>query len=90
MNISRAEQDAVRIVCGFGASHGYGNLIAHLQTAWAKMLMEEWGFDEKTAREAAIVRGYPFKMHDDLLERGEWDETGERYAEPQIFFELKE
>lgn len=27
--------------------------------------------------------GYPFKMQDDLVERGEWDETGARYAKPR-------
>ena len=79
MRISREEQAAVCEVLCYGGKFGYGNLITHLQTAWAKMLMEEWGLDEEAARKAASGPGYPFKMQEDIVERGEWDETGERY-----------
>jgi hypothetical protein len=55
-------------------------LLAHLQTAWARKLVEE-GISEKAARAATEGhRGYPFQMQEDLLARGEWDETGQRYA----------
>lgn len=83
MKISRAEQIAIQEVLAYGEAHGYGNLITHLQTAWAARLMRS-GISEKAAR-AATARdggGYPFKMQEDLIERGEWDETGQRYAKP--------
>lgn len=80
MKISDAERIAIHEVLAYGEAHGYGNLITHLQTAWARRLMRD-GMDEATAR-AATARdgsGYPFAMQDDLIERGEWDETGARY-----------
>lgn len=79
MKISSDEQNALRAVLVFGDAYGYGNLIAHLQTAWARVLIEKYGMDEATARAAAGGNGYPFKMQDDLITRGEWDETGVRY-----------
>ena len=81
MNISREEQEAIRATLQAGARFGYGNLISHLQTAWAKMLIDEYGLSETTARKAALGPGYPFEMQKDLIERGEWDETGKRYRE---------
>src|SRR5262245_53432115 len=79
MKISEAERIAVQEVLAYGEAWGYGNLISHLQTAWARRLMGD-GLPEKAAREATNMRGgYPFAMQDDLVERGEWDETGERY-----------
>ena len=62
-------------------AYGYGNLITHLQTAWAAKLMRG-GVSEKVARlsTARDGSGYPFLMQDDLIGRGEWDETGKRYA----------
>ena len=68
-------------VIRFGHMFGFGNLIAHLQTAWAKSLMRDISVSEATAR-AATARdgsGYPFAMQEDLIECGEWDETGARY-----------
>jgi hypothetical protein len=57
-----------------------------MATRWAETLMRDYGMDEKTARTAALLpgypfamQGYPFAMQADLLLRGEWDETGERY-----------
>jgi hypothetical protein len=85
MKISRQEQIAIIEVLAYGEAHGYGNLISHLQTAWAKHLIGAYGMDEKTAR-ASTGRdgaGYPFRMQQDLIERGEWDETGARYHAPQ-------
>ena len=78
--ISKNEQDAIRHVVALGAAVGYGNLISHLQTAWAKSLVRQWGMSEESARLASGGEGYPFAMQDDLIERGEWDETGERYG----------
>lgn len=79
MRISEQEQEAIKFVVLCGARHGYGNLISHLQAAWAAELMERWGMDEKSARDASGGDGYPFKMQKDLMLKGEWDETGERY-----------
>lgn len=79
MRISGAERDAIRAVLDYGASHGYGNLISHLQTAWAASLMRSHGMDEASARAAAGGPGYPFEMQRDLVASGEWDETGARY-----------
>lgn len=79
MRISDEERAAIGAVLRAGAKFGYGNLIAHLQTGWARMLMARYGMDEGAARHASGGRGYLFAMQDDLLERGEWDEIGERY-----------
>ncbi len=79
MRISHAEQLAIQAVLDAGAAHGYGNMISHLQTRWAEMLMKQWGMDEKSARAASGGDGYPFEMQHDLLLRGGWDETGENY-----------
>lgn len=79
MKISRDEQVGLDVVLRVAQQHGYGNLISHLQTAWARHLMTVYGMGEATARVATGGKGYPFQMQDDLLERGEWDETGERY-----------
>lgn len=80
MKISEAERFAIREVLAHGEEWGYGNLISHLQTAWARRLMRV-GVSEKVARlsTARDGSGYPFQMQDDLVERGEWDETGARY-----------
>lgn len=81
MKISEAERIAINEVLACGEQFGYGNLITHLQTAWAARLMQG-GISEKVARlsTARGGSGYPFLMQRDLLERGEWDETGARYA----------
>ncbi len=82
MRISDAEQKAILDVVNAGESFGYGNMISHLQSAWARTLVTAHGFTEIQAREAvAGGNGYPFKMHSDLVNHGEWDETGERYKE---------
>ena len=80
MKISEAERQAILSVIGYGEIFGYGNLIAHLNTAWARKLVKE-GMPEKYARQSTHGSGYPFKMQEDLLERGEWDETGKSYTE---------
>lgn len=87
MKITAVEQYAIRQVLDAGAAFGYGNMITHLQTAWAKRLMES-GLTEKAARAATgrDIRernGYPFAMQADLIDNGEWDETGARYAKPR-------
>lgn len=78
-SIPKAEQDAIRQVVEAGARYGYGNLISHLKTAWAIMLVQKYQMDEESAIEAAGGPGYPFAMHLDLLEKGRWDETGAAY-----------
>lgn len=82
MKISTDEQAAIAQTLRFGRRFGYGNLISHLRTAWAESLMRDHGMDEETAREAAHGGNHmPFKMQHDLVLRGEWDETGERYKQ---------
>jgi len=81
MRISDAERSAIRKVLQAGNNYGYGNMIQHLATAWAKHLMDKYKMDERTARNGAFgLDGYPFEMQADLMNRGEWDETGERYS----------
>jgi hypothetical protein len=79
MKISEAERIAIINMLADADVHGYGNFISHLQTAWAARLIRG-GMSEKAARLASRGDGYPFLMQQDLLERGEWDETGARYA----------
>jgi hypothetical protein len=79
MKVSNAERQAIKTVLALGEEFGYGNLMQHLATAWARCLVNHYGFDEKTARTASFLPGMPFLMQDDIMERGEWDETGERY-----------
>ena len=79
MRISQEERAAIGAVLRAGAKYGCGNMIAHLQTWWARTLMADYGMAEEPARRASGGEGYPFAMQDDLLKRGEWDETGEKY-----------
>lgn len=80
VKISNQERLAIIAAIDAGKKFGFGNLISHLATAWARVLVQKWHHSEPQAREAAWgIKGYPFAMQDDLLERGEWDETGERY-----------
>lgn len=58
--ISPAEKAAIKAVKAAGAAHGYGNMIAHLQTEWARTLMQEYDLTEATARHASGGPGYPF------------------------------
>jgi len=78
MKISKGEQEAIKTVVSLGERFGYGNLICHLQTAWASHLVKEYDFTEKEAMRGES--GYPIKMHEDLMNNGEWDETGKRYV----------
>lgn len=79
MKISEEERLAIQTAVALGNKFGFGNLIEHLTSAWAIVLMRE-GLDEADALKAASGRsGYPIQMHRDIVERGEWDETGARY-----------
>ena len=78
MKISDREQAAIIATVRNGQIYGFGKLISHLKTAWAAKLIDD-GLDERTARHAAGGYGMPFQMQRDLIERGELDETGERY-----------
>lgn len=78
MKIPEAERQAILEVIKLGNEWEFGNLIAHLNTAWAKKLIKD-GMSEEDAMKSTHGEGYPIKMHDDLVERGEWDETGKKY-----------
>lgn len=58
--VSDAEEDAIRAVLLAGQRFGYGNMIGHLGTAWAKTLMDQYGMTEDQARHASGERQYPF------------------------------
>jgi hypothetical protein len=79
MKISADEQAGIRAAIDAGKRFGFGNIISHLKTAWAKTLVADYGYSNREARKFA-GDGMPFAMQDDVLERGEWDETGSRYA----------
>lgn len=81
MKVNEHERQAIIAVLKYGETYGFGNMIAHLQTAWAKHLIDVCGFTEEQATYHAGVHCYPLKMQADIVERGEYDETGERYAE---------
>lgn len=82
MKISEDERQAILTVINLGSQYGFGNMIAHLNSAWAKNLRDKWGMPEEVAMKSTHGSGYPIKMHDDLIERGEWDESGNRYSKP--------
>lgn len=71
MKISEGERQAIIKVIELGCEYGFGNLIAHLNTAWARNLIKKYGFPEEVARKSTHGTGYPIKMQDDLIERGE-------------------
>lgn len=77
MKISETERAALRVVMDLGEMYGYGNLISHLRTAWARKLKSQ-GLPVEGAHGGGIMN---FQMQEDLLERGEWDETGNRYRD---------
>lgn len=80
MLVCDAERQAIKTVIQLGERWGYGNLIAHLQAGWARMLVKEHGLSEAAATEfASSGHGYPIAMHEDIVLRGFWDETGARY-----------
>lgn len=63
------EAEAIRTALAIGAQHGYGNVIAHLQTAWARVLMDRYAMTEQQAR-AASGPGYPFEWQKEVLAGG--------------------
>ncbi len=62
------EVEAIKAVLAHGEQFGYGNLISHLQTAWARKLIDEYGMSEQSARGAASGgSGYPIEWQKSLL-----------------------
>ena len=53
MRIPREEQLAIIQVLKHGKAWGYGNMIAHLQTAWAARLVAAEGFDEESGKRSS-------------------------------------
>jgi hypothetical protein len=58
-SIGPLEQRAVDATLAAGAAYGYGNMIAHLKTAWAERLMRYEGFTLTQALQAADTSAYP-------------------------------
>lgn len=81
MKVRPEERLAIIQLVQIGKQFGFGNVLGHLKTAWSKELMHQLGCNEKTANIQADGIAYPIRMHDDIVNHGEWDETGERYAE---------
>lgn len=79
MRISDDQRRAIGNVLHVADTYGYGSLIALLKTAWAKKFVAQ-GFSESDAVANADISGYPFAMYDDIVECGEWDETGKKYS----------
>ena len=71
MRISPEEQHAINETVLFGQRFGYGNLISHLQTAWARKMMDEHNIGEESAKRCVRVS---------ICRR--WDEAGENYLSP--------
>jgi len=80
MKISKAEQDAIKQAVVLGEKFGYGNIISHLRSAWARRLHETDGIPLEASYQATSGGYYSVQMHVDLLENGEWDETGKKYS----------
>lgn len=79
MKLQPGEHRAILTTLAFGRQHGYGNLMAHLAAAWADEMIRG-GMPEDAAIEFVSNREpYSLAMHRDIIERGEWDETGEKY-----------
>ena len=54
------ETKAIEEVLKAGSEYGYGNMIAHLKTAWAKRLMSQ-GVSKEAALDATNVSAYPIE-----------------------------
>ena len=74
MRISADEQKHIIRVVASGMAYGFGNMISHLHAAWAKSLRDNHNIPDDIKRE-----GYTIDMHEDLMLRGFWDETGKSY-----------
>lgn len=67
------EAEAVVQVIRAGEQFGFGNLISHLQTAWAMFLMQNYQIPERDARFMASgdeKGGYPLSLHQEVMRRG--------------------
>lgn len=49
------EPEAIETVKRLGALYGYGNLISHLQTAYAETMSREWGLTQQASDYAAGI-----------------------------------
>jgi len=85
MRVSSEEQAAINECISHSKRFGFGNVISHLFTAWRITLMEKGRFTTKEAVSGAWGNSrvsqidMPIKMHKDIIENGEWDETGGKY-----------
>jgi hypothetical protein len=55
------EEEAVRMAVQIGEAYGYGNIIAHLATAWAVILRDKHGLSEEDAI-AAVSNCTPYPL----------------------------
>jgi len=74
VRISEDERKHIIRVVASGMAYGFGNMISHLQAAWAKSLRDNHNIPDDVERD-----GYSIAFHEDLMLRGFWDESGERY-----------
>ena len=63
------EQSAINSVLNLGGKYGYGNMIAHLKTAWAKKLMAQ-GIPKEAALQATNVSAYPISENEPCVQGG--------------------
>jgi len=72
--ISKEEKDAIKRVLKVGEKHGFGNLIAHLRTAWAASLIAStennvnvtpWTWEQ--ANQATITAPYSIEQQNRIL-----------------------
>lgn len=84
MRVSDEERLYIKDAIAIADRIGYGNLLAHIASAWAAKENEERkkrGLPEieDVVEFSGDLRALPVLMHKDIIDRGEWDETGKRY-----------
>jgi hypothetical protein len=80
IKVDEKELRAVRQAIFLGHVYGYGNIVSHLLSAWADVLTSQ-GVDPGIAVSHVSNREpLPIQMHLDIVNNGEWDETGAKYS----------
>lgn len=68
------EKRAIETVLYIGGLYGYGNMIAHLKTAWAKSLIAQ-GISKDAALQATNVSAYPIDENEPSVQGGRADRS---------------